>query len=322
MSKQSIERMNFILNNLGPQQLNSPEKKEAFISNFFQSILGKGFNYLDFINENNRDSFVSIFVEKYLPKILSYSNPEVCKALRKVVIYDNFMSNMCLINPDTNNIFKNMYTVSTNFFGDPDFIESILDAIGDESSLEEFYNSILGKRCKNESINIPENLTCQTVRFPLIDQSKPMLKSIFQSEKDRIKEEKERTKRYLNGRVSRELVSKLPNGKIGNPIGITVCTKFFKEENNNFDMNWGIPKFSSSDCANSGRHGLHSVSIIGIRCKNGKIEYKIQNSWGKKFGAVTNSSFEKNYNEGSFWVPEDQLINNTTNINFFRITKE
>lgn len=68
---------------------------------------------------------------------------------------------------------------------------------------------------------------------------------------------------------------------------------------------------------------LHVMSISGYRCIDGKVEYQITNSYGTtcpvKGDKPKNASFDCEINEdesptGLFWVKEDILVNNSTDL--------
>jgi hypothetical protein len=57
-------------------------------------------------------------------------------------------------------------------------------------------------------------------------------------------------------------------------------------------------------------HGYHSVTIIGQECKNGRLRYLIQNSWGED-SCPKSSELECLKGRGAFWVESNNLLNNT-----------
>lgn len=100
-------------------------------------------------------------------------------------------------------------------------------------------------------------------------------------------------------------------------LGIGVCTAFMDN-----------PSVRTNFCRTPVRgidgHSLHEMTISGYRCKDGKIEYQLLNSWGKYNGcpvsdgdrnAAIECSLDKEGNrDGKFWVKEDVLVDSTNEI--------
>ena len=96
----------------------------------------------------------------------------------------------------------------------------------------------------------------------------------------------------------------------GLPVGISVCTRFFQNPSSKL-VQAGSNHFTcgdKKDPAYKVGEGSHAVTIIGSRCKNGKQEYLVQNSWGS--GCFYSASFECT-KRGGFWAPASVVLNNT-----------
>lgn len=104
-------------------------------------------------------------------------------------------------------------------------------------------------------------------------------------------------------RMNKIVSSKLRKGK---SIGLAICSKVLLKKSSFED---------STNCdgnALPGKQGPHAVNIIGQRCgPNGVIEYQIQNSWGQ---GCSSSIYECSPNDGTLWIPEDQLVQNSLRI--------
>lgn len=100
--------------------------------------------------------------------------------------------------------------------------------------------------------------------------------------------------------------------KSGTPIGISICTRFFKnpkavsemttlKENNCGDKN--SPFYDKEE-------GGHAVTVIAKRCnQDGVTEYLVHNSWG---GSCVDYSPEYDCNgKGGVWIPVNILAKNT-----------
>jgi hypothetical protein len=100
-------------------------------------------------------------------------------------------------------------------------------------------------------------------------------------------------------------------------LGISVCTAFM--DNPSVRTN-----FCQKPVNGIAGHSLHEMTISGYRCKDGKIEYQLLNSWGKYSGCPVNDgdknaaiecSLDKEGNrDGKFWVKEDVLVDSTNEI--------
>ena len=85
------------------------------------------------------------------------------------------------------------------------------------------------------------------------------------------------------------------------------CTGFFYDEN--FSINNDVDR-----CQTARRHGKHAMAVIGNRCKDGKIQYLVQNSWGNECYYYTNKQLDCQESQGNFWVDEDVLVPNIYHI--------
>lgn len=94
----------------------------------------------------------------------------------------------------------------------------------------------------------------------------------------------------------------------GRSVSIRICASVLLDNNKSSYLD-------EMDCVGtglSGNSGLHEVNVIGKRCgPTGQIEYQIQNSWGQ---GCPNKRHECNSNNGTIWIPENELMKNTLNI--------
>ncbi len=60
--------------------------------------------------------------------------------------------------------------------------------------------------------------------------------------------------------------------------------------------------------------GAHSMSVTGMRCHKGKLQYLVQNSWGGNICGLYSLRppkivcDDKNKEEGSFWMPDEFFV--------------
>lgn len=150
--------------------------------------------------------------------------------------------------------------------------------------------------CDGAKEEIPENLTCQSI-------------NTF-SEAMKLKDVNKHTMAFA-AHVDKALKQKLP-------LGISVCTRFFKHPEVT-TINFETGKYDCGDKTSPGYQageGSHAVTIIGKRCRTGKVEYLVQNSWGAGCGY-----YNKAYSctgKGGFWVPAEILAMNSRALNILK----
>jgi|GEM_PF-690779 len=164
-----------------------------------------------------------------------------------------------------------------------DFLLNAPDTDYDESIMK-----LLSPTCTDEQkIKIPDQLTCEdeAIYFDNDDLRSP------QSIELKVKQEKAK---FLS-KASDSL-------KRGKAVGISVCTAFFKQKSDYFyNLN--------RDCNLSDDTGMHAVSVIGYRCKAGKMDYLIQNSWGY-WHNLDEVKYERDEKIGKAWIDDDSLTKN------------
>ena len=101
----------------------------------------------------------------------------------------------------------------------------------------------------------------------------------------------------------------------GRALGIAVCPSFLDD-----------PTIKSSFCRKGlpagDENSLHEMSVTGYRCVADKIEYEIVNSWGDSCEDNSNIKCqvdEDDQSTGPFWVKEDALVDNTTDLTTVRL---
>lgn len=184
-----------------------------------------------------------------------------------------------------------------------------------DQGLDDYIMGIIGGDCLDSGAQIPESLNCNAEAMPRRNSSL----SIPDQMRD--------TSNLLREKMHTSLTA---NNGSGRPVEISACTGFMKAESSS-NANW--PSFN---CDTTQAHGMHSMTVTGYRCRQGGegqkpvVQYLVQNSWGSRCTAdtATNES-EANFSDtdtpqincndinreqGSFWVDEDILAKNLTNI--------
>ena len=118
----------------------------------------------------------------------------------------------------------------------------------------------------------------------------------------------EEQEKFYKNRFQEVISSSLDNASI-----FYACTAFFSDEN--FSI-----KNDKKNCDTKKRHGRHAMVVIGNRCKDGKLQYLVQNSWGNQCDSYKNKKFECNKEQGNFWVDEDMLVPNVYSISKMGLT--
>ncbi|MFP5386477.1 MAG: hypothetical protein ACLGHN_10390 [Bacteriovoracia bacterium] len=127
---------------------------------------------------------------------------------------------------------------------------------------------------------------------------------------------KDRATNELRMRIFRDI-------KENRALGITVCTAFMTTPNAQTD-------FCRNPVPGVPKHAYHAMTVSGLRCIGGKMEYEILNSWGQtcpESASDVSSGIEcevdkDNNPTGKFWVKEDVLVDSTTNIVQMKLQKK
>jgi hypothetical protein len=177
-------------------------------------------------------------------------------------------------------------------------------------------SSIIMPECLKRSNLVPmNNISCST--FPLCDPSKYLNVDNYQYSGPA-------GKCYSIGSAKSIIGTHVFNAiKENRALTVSMCTAFMLD-----------PSVKTNFCQNTppgiSGHSMHSMAISGYRCNQGKLEYEILNSWGANCpppGYEKNSGIECVLDEngdptGRFWLKEDLLVNNTTEINSVRKNKK
>lgn len=94
----------------------------------------------------------------------------------------------------------------------------------------------------------------------------------------------------------------------GRVMGLSMCTGFFDPQQPDAFYN------KTKQCPTA-KHGFHGVALVGMRCKNGKIDYLIQNSWGDWAQAKERFADTE---PGKAWISAEDIAKNTYNIEMIK----
>jgi hypothetical protein len=151
----------------------------------------------------------------------------------------------------------------------------------------------------------------------------------------KVKSDLDRRLNKMRKLVRKSLSTKIKGSK-GIPVGIHICAGFMKGGADLFSYYKVHELHEVSASQQLRRHkgqckkgptgdAHHAVSIVGQRCVNGRIEYQIQNSWGKSckpYMKRGKSLFDCDPKTGLLWVPEEKLMMNLIRTSTLSSNKE
>lgn len=146
----------------------------------------------------------------------------------------------------------------------------------------------------DKRIKIPESVTCDHKLMSFKPDDFPGADGLSNNAKAVISEN--RTKMMANLQGNRA-------------VGLDICTKFWGDTN--YDWNKDVPATKNTTCQASGKHGFHAITMIGYRCKDNRIQYLSQNSWGPNWKV---DGFEMD--NGKIWMDEDKVFKNLQGVNY------
>lgn len=154
---------------------------------------------------------------------------------------------------------------------------------------DEYFEKALS--CSGKKQIIPKNLSCSTTNLVKVGNKGNYVP-------------------YFSNLVSRSLEE-------NTPVGISVCTRFFKKPNVvTLKPDQTYPCGNKDDPDYQEGEGSHAVTIIGKRCINGKNQFLIHNSWGTGCGYYA-KEYECN-KKGGFWVDEEIIARNARLVNILK----
>ena len=182
--------------------------------------------------------------------------------------------------------------------------DSIMALTRIDQPLQQFMMGVVGPNCMENAVTIPDSLSCNTVDFPRIPNA---LGNTAAGDPSTWSNEPNKTQ-ILNtsqNRLRSEVEAAFANNR---PLGFLTCTSYLRDNNDQTnDSNY------SRNCNASGSHAMHLMTVVGQRCKDGVLEYQIQNSWGTGCNFVVGGSGptrQYECDDGAFWVPESTVARN------------
>lgn len=183
-------------------------------------------------------------------------------------------------------------------------MNAFVDFITDKAGLkyDQAMLSLIANDCSpDKRVSIPDNLKCDQVvmDFKAGDFQHGSTAPASQSAAQVIKENRAR------------MLSSIDDKRA---FGVTVCTKYWKDPKYGYNS-YPTRQERSATCVN-GKDSFHSIAAIGYRCKNNKIQYLAQNSWGPNW-KEENKNLE--IENGKIWLDEDAMFQNLETIDYMSL---
>lgn len=97
-------------------------------------------------------------------------------------------------------------------------------------------------------------------------------------------------------------------------IPITLCTRMFTQPDSQA-LRDGRCEKDGADNTYQSVGGYHAMTVVGVRCQKGKLNYLIQNSWGdwESIKSAKNADGSQHFEHefGKAWMNEDEVMDNS-----------
>lgn len=97
-------------------------------------------------------------------------------------------------------------------------------------------------------------------------------------------------------------------------IPITLCTRMFTQLDSQA-LRDGRCEKDGADNTYQSVGGYHAMTVVGVRCQKGKLNYLIQNSWGdwESIKSAKNADGSQHFEHefGKAWMNEDEVMDNS-----------
>lgn len=270
----------------------SEKDKEAFAKVIVQNISPENMGEL-------QSDYERIALKKYdkckAENVLNFfQDKEFNKKISQDVVLCNYKTLIDSAQLLAQNLPKNAF----------DNMSAFVDFITDKAGLnyDEAMLSLIAKDCgPDKRVSIPENLKC--------DQVVMNFKSGDFKHGSTVPVTKDAVEVIKNNRA--RMLSNIENNRA---FGVTICTKYWKDPNYGYHS-YPTREKKTKTCIN-GRNSFHSITAIGYRCKNNKLQYLAQNSWGPNW-KEENKNLE--IENGKVWLDEDAMFQNLETIDYMSL---
>ena len=271
-------------------------------------------------NSNDKDAFAKLIVKNISDADMRVLNEDYNRIALKnfdrckegnaldFIVDKDFQKNASkdLVLCNYKSLVSNIQLVAQNMpkyaFND---LNAFVDFVTEKAGLnyDQAMLPLIASDCRpEERVRIPENLKCDQVvmNFKQGDFAHGSTSPATQAAAETIKAN--RTK----------MLSNIDNKRA---FGVTICSRYWKEPTYGYH-NYATREQKSQSCQN-GRDSFHSITAIGYRCKNNKVQYLAQNSWGPNWRSEPNKELE--IQDGKVWLDEDSLFQNLETIDYMSL---
>lgn len=272
---------------------NSSKDKEAFAKLVIKNISDKNMKVLT--EDYNRIAFKKFDKCKEANALDFIIDKDFQKNASKDLVlcnYKNLVSNIQLV-------AQNMPKFAFNDLNA--FVDFVTEKAG--LSYDQAMLPLIASDCRvEERVRIPENLKCDQVvmNFKAGDFQHGSTSPVTPSAVEVIK----------NNRA--KMLSNIDSKRA---FGVTICSRYWKDPSYAYNA-YPTREQRSASCV-GGRDSFHSITAIGYRCKNNKVQYLAQNSWGPNWTSEPNKSLE--IKDGKVWLDEDALFQNLETIDYMSL---
>lgn len=299
------------------KMLNNKKGMDSFLSDFS--------NYVKSSDKSNNSSSEKDAFAKLVVKSISDSDMKVLKddynriALKNYdkckegnaldfIIDKDFQKNaskdtvLCNYKTLVSNIQLVAQTMPKYAFSNLDaFVDFVTEKAG--LSYDQAMLPLIASDCRpEERVRIPDNLNCAQVvmNFKPGDFRQGSTAPATQEAADVIKKHRA------------QMLSSIDEKRA---FGVTICSRYWKQPG--FGYHNGMTREEKNMTCQNGRDSFHSITAIGYRCKNNKVQYLAQNSWGVNWRGEPNKDLE--IQDGKVWLDEDSMFQNLETIDYMSL---
>lgn len=184
-------------------------------------------------------------------------------------------------------------------------LDAFVDFVTEKAGLsyDQAMLPLIASDCRpEERVRIPDNLKCDQVvmNFKPGDFKNGSTAPATQEAADVILKNRARMLSSINEKKA---------------FGVSICSRYWKQPEYGYH-NGNSREQKSMSCQN-GRDSFHAITAIGYRCKNNKIQYLAQNSWGPNWKSEPNKELE--IQDGKVWLDENSLFQNLETIDYMSL---
>ncbi|HLD99440.1 MAG TPA: hypothetical protein VJB59_04235 [Bdellovibrionota bacterium] len=163
--------------------------------------------------------------------------------------------------------------------------------LGAGRSYDEGILQILAGECQpGDQIAIPETLGCKRFVNEITPEDSRLMPRFTPASAEFMKKLGKRS---------------LDSLRQGLAFGANLCTRVF--DDSSFNLNGALSQeLFTSECKAKKEHDFHTVSVIGIRCRKGELDFLIQNSLGPRWKPSSSGFYPEE--GGRVWMDQHMIL--------------